>query len=430
MKYQTKILLILSFLLISVFFVNAQTAEELAESNKLERQAYADYKEKKFADFLSNMKRADVLRPNHSRIIYNLAIAYSLNADKENALKNLKRLAEMGLYFQIEKDEDFKSLSEMKSFKMLQKEFAENAKPVNKSQKAFSIPQKDLITEGIAYDAISKRFFISSVRQGKIVAVDENGKVSDFSSAEDGLWSVSGLAIDEKRGTLWATTSAFPQFKDFEKADEGKAAIVKYDLKTGKLLKKYMPSGDTEKHAIGDLKIAKNGDVFATDSISPNIYRIDLSKDKLEIFLKSDWFASLQGLAFTPDEKYLFVADYSKGIFKVDVETKNFTQIIPNSKTTLLGIDGLYFHKGNLIAIQNGVRPNRVIELSLDKNGNNIRGWKILEANHADFMDPTLGVKVGNDFYYIANSQWNLFDRDANLDETNLREPIILKIKL
>jgi WD40 repeat protein len=336
----------------------------------------------------------------------------------------------MGLFFEVEKDEDFKSLFELKDFKNLQKDFAENAKLVNNSQKAFSIPNKDLITEGIAYDAESKRFFVSSIRQRKIVAINKEGKVSDFSSADDDLWSVSGMTVDAKSGILWATTSAFPQMKDFQKEDEGKSAIVKYDLKTGKLLKKYTLSNAPEKHALGDLILSENGDVFATDSLSPNIYRIDSKKDELEIFIKSDRFASLQGLAFSSDEKYLFVADYSKGIFKIDVESKQITQILPNENTTLLGIDGLYFHRGSLVAIQNGVRPHRVIELNLDKNFNKIKSWKTLEANHADFMEPTLGVKVGNDLYYIANSQWNLFDRNNNLDEEKLREPVILRLKL
>lgn len=428
--FRKQLSIILAILMLFAISANAQTAEQLAESNKLERQAIADYKEKNFADFLTNLKRADALRPNHPRIIYNLAIAYSLNKDAKNALENLERLSKMGLVFEVEKDEDFKSLFDLNDFKNLQKDFTENAKAVNKSQKAFSIPNKGLMTEGIAYDAKSKRFFVSSVRQGKIVVVDEDGKVSDFSSADDELWSVSGMTVDAKRRILWATTSAFPQMKDFQKADEGRSAIVKYDLENGKLLKKYVLSNDPEKHVLGDLVLSKNGDIFATDSLSPNIYRIDSKKDELELFIKSDRFASLQGVAFSSDEKYLFAADYSKGIFKIDVESKQITQILPSENVTLLGIDGLYFHRGNLVAIQNGVRPHRVIQLNLNKKFNKIKSWKTLEANHADFMEPTLGVKVGNDFYYIANSQWNLFDRDNNLDEEKLQEPVILLLKL
>lgn len=340
------------FIVINTF---AQTAQEMKLSQQFEQRAIAEYKAKNFPEFLKNITEADKYRPNHSRLIYFLAIAYSLNGDKISALKNLKRLAEMGLFFQFDKNEDLKNLFDLPEFKGILDKTNRNKQPVNKSEKAFSIAQNDLIPEGIAFDARSERFFVSSIHQRKILSVDKNGKVSDFSKESDGLWSVSGMKVDEKRGILWACTTAFPQMRGFEKSLDGKSGIFKYDLKTGKLIKKYLLSNETEKHALGDLTITKNGDVFATDSVSPKIFFIDSKKDKLEGFLESDSFFSLQGLAFSPDEKYLFVADYSKGISKIETNTKKIEQIIPAENVTLLGIDGLYFYKGNLIAIQNGI---------------------------------------------------------------------------
>lgn len=143
-----------------------------------------------------------------------------------------------------------------------------------------------------------RKIFVSSIYKRKIVTIDKDRQVSDFSSDVDGLWSVSGIRVDEKRKILWAATTAFPQMENFQKADDGKSGVFKYDLRTGKLLKKYLLSNEKAKHALGDLIIAKNGDVYASDSVSPNIYRIANGKDELEIFLTSDNFSSLQGLAF------------------------------------------------------------------------------------------------------------------------------------
>ena len=336
----------------------------------------------------------------------------------------------MDLFFDVGKDDDFKSLFDLPRFKKLQSEFALNQKAVNRSQKAFTIPNKDLITEGIAFDPKTKRFFVSSIHKRKIVSIDKNGKVSDFSLESDGLWGVSGMRVDEKRNVLWATTTAFPQMESFQKADDGKSAIFKYDLKTGKLLNKFSLSNEKEKHALGDLIVAKNGDVYASDSVSPNIYRITNNKNELALFLSSDNFSSLQGLAFSPDEKYLFAADYSKGVFRIDLKNKKILQITPDENTNPIAIDGLYFHRGNLIAIQNGFRPNRVARLFLNKDFTQIIKSETLEANHADFNEPTLGVIVGKDFYYIANSQWNLTNENGALTEDKLKEPVILRLKL
>ena len=423
---------ILAAILLLIFAAsnNAQTAIEMRESVKFERQAVEFYKTKDYEKFLENIKRASDLRPNHARLLYNLAVAFSLNNKSDEALKVLERLSAMDLFFAVEKDDDFKSLFDLARFKTIQNEFALNQKAVNKSEKAFTIPQKDLITEGIAYDSTSKRFFVSSIHRRKIVAIDAKGKVSDFSLETDDLWSVSGMRVDEKRKILWVTTTAFPQMQNFQKADDGKSGVFKYDLRSGKLLKKYLLSNADGKHALGDLIVAKNGDVFASDSVSPNIYRIAKEKDELEIFLTSENFASLQGLAFSPDEKTLFAADYSKGIFKISMSDKKISQIAVDANTNPIGIDGIYFHNGNLIAIQNGFRPHRVAKFVLNKEFSAITKSETLEANHADFNEPTLGVKVGNDFYYIANSQWALIGEDGKLVADKLKEPVILRLKL
>lgn len=408
----------------------AQTADEMKKSVEFEQKAISAYKVKDFSNFLVYMLKANDLRPNHPRIIYNLGSAYALNSKPELALKQIQRLVKMGLFYSFEKDEDFISLYQLKKFNILKAKADLNKKPINISQKVFSINQKDLITEGIAFDQTKNRYFISSIHQRKILEIDENNKVSAFSKESDGLWSVLGMKVDEANQILWVCTTAFPQMRGYQKDDDGKSAIFKYDLKTGDLIKKYLLSNETQKHALGDLVINKNGDVFATDSLSPFIYTIDSKKDKIEIFLQNNFFASLQGLTFSPDEKYLFVADYSKGISKINMKTKKITQLLPKSNITVLGIDGLYYFDEDLIAIQNGVNPQRVLRLELNKNYSKISGFKVLESNHPNFNEPTLGLIIDREFYFIANSQWEYVNNKGELNLENLKEPVVLKLKL
>ena len=417
-------------LLLFISSIMAQTPAEMLDSQKSERQAVTDYRAKNFPGFLENMKKASDLRPNHSRLLYNLAIAYTLNGKTSEALNTLEQLARMGLAFQIDKNEDFKPLFELEKFKLIQQQMLSNRQPVNKSKPAFSVNQKDLISEGVAYNPKSKTFYLSSIHQRKILAVSPDGTTKEFSTEADGLWSVSGLRVDEKRQILWVCSSVFPQMKGFKKEDDGKSGIFKYDLKTGKLLKKYLLSNETEKHVLGDLVLNSKGDVFATDSVSPYIYAIDSKQDKLEVFIKSDLFGSLQGAALTPDGKTMFVADYSKGIFKIEMANKKITQLKPAQNVTLLGLDGFYFHNGKLIGIQNGSNPQRVVSFSMNPQATEITGFTILEANHADFNEPTLGVIIGNELFYVANSQWELVNQKGELQNDKLKNPVILKVKL
>ena len=144
--------------------------------------------------------------------------------------------------------------------------------------------------------------------------------------------------------------------------------------------------------------------------------------------MTSDRFASLQGITGGNRPNEIYVADYAKGFFRIDLATKAITQLKPDANVTLLGTDGLYFHTGKLIAIQNGINPNRVAAFTLD--GDRVTATTVLEANHADFLEPTLGYIDGNDLVYIANSQWPLVNEKAELQTEKLRNPLILKLNL
>lgn len=414
-------------LLLSSVIAIAQSADEISRAQAAEQAARKAYGERSYGEFLIQMVAANAARPNHPRLIYNLAAAYALNGDPDNALNSIERLAKMGLAFAVEKDENFKGLVDNERFKAAMAIFATNREPLNKGEVGFSVDDKTLIAESLAFDPKGGSYYVGSIHQRKIVRIDRKGIASDFSKPSDGLWSVLGMRVDAARGFLWACTTAFPQMKGFAPEDKGRAGIFKYELATGRLLKKYiLPSG--ESHALGDLILDKAGNVYATDSVAPVIYRIGAKSDTIEEFLRSTMFASLQGLAFDTNQRNLYLADYSKGIFRVDLSTKHVVQQTPTETITLLGIDGLYFYQGALIAIQNGVVPNRVLRLSLEKD--QIVAQEVIEANHPDFNEPTLGVIVGDSLHFIANSQWPHVNGKAELTMDKLRPTVVLKLSL
>jgi len=124
------------------------------------------------------------------------------------------------------------------------------------------------------------------------------------------------------------------------------------------------------------------------------------------------------------------MADYSTGLFDIDVNTKKVAHLAPLAGATLLGIDGLYFHKGSLIGVQNGVAPQRVVRVSLSKdlaglNDSRYRGKQPgLSRTHA--------WSVGERHLFLhRNSQWPLVDENGKLAaEDKLQDPVVLKIKL
>jgi hypothetical protein len=115
----------------------------------------------------------------------------------------------------------------------------------------------------------------------------------------------------------------------------------------------------------------------------------------------------------------LFVAD-AVGIVKIDLRSGESRDVDPGPRNTLAGADGLYWHKGSLVAIQNGIGSPRVATFKLSKDGNRVTQTQVLE-NHTQFTAlPTTGAIHGSDFYFIANSQIDNLNGNKIMDVTKL----------
>jgi hypothetical protein len=94
------------------------------------------------------------------------------------------------------------------------------------------------------------------------------------------------------------------------------------------------------------------------------------------------------------------------------------------------GIDGLIWADGSLIGIQNGVQPHRVARHRLDPSLERVEEVTVLERGHPNFDEPTLGVRVDADLYYVANSQYRFVGDDGTLVLERLQLPVILRAPL
>jgi sugar lactone lactonase YvrE len=426
--------------LIAVFFVLCLEHTFAQEKNWrfYEQAARTAYKSGNTTDFVSNLEQALALKSNHPRLMYNLAAGYAAKARYSEALGMLKKVAASGMVYPAAKNPSFAVLRDSSAFKAqfakLVQRFEESAKPTNTSTEVFRLTEKGLLTESVAYDPQEKAFYVSSVHKRKIVKIAANATITEFSQPSDKLWSVLGMKVDAKRRKLWVCTTAFPQMQDFDSTLKGRAAVSVYDLTIQKIVHRYYAPNDGQSHAFGDLALnPKTGTVLVSDSDSPTIFMVNEKSDTLQTWLKGDaaTLPSLQGLDFTDDGKTLFVADYSNGIFRVDLAKKTLYNLPAPDSCVVSGTDGLYYFKGNLLGIQNGTNPQRVVRFRLNKAQSRIEGLDILEANHADFEEPTLGVIVGEELYYVANSQWEkVNEKGVSAPEADWKPHVILKRKL
>ena len=363
------------------------------------------------------MLRLRELLDGRADIVYNLASVEALLGNKDAALEALATYSKSGLTFaDPAADADFASIKDAPEFKSIVDRVKAARQPVSSSEPFATLPEKDLISEDIAYAPSSKRFSISSVRHHKILSLDSKGKFADFvPDGQPDIWAILALHVDAKRRVLWATTAAMPESIGYTAAQDGRSALLKYSLDKGTLLKRYdVPTGG--KHVLGDMTVSTAGDVYVSDGYG-EVYWVDHNQDKLEILIGKGVFRSPQTPALSPDERRLFVPDYSRGISIVDLATKQSKLLEHPKELSLGGIDGLYLNGKTMIAVQNGTAPPRLIRMTLDDSLTRVTGWITLEANSPYLGAPTHGVFVEGKFYFIANSGWDRTTNDGKLKE-------------
>jgi hypothetical protein len=420
---------LLIFVLLSIN--STSTATETRSAIEQLRSLQAKLSESHRAnDWRSNLVSANALKELLNEApdsLLEVAQADVKLGDFNAALRELAQFAGMGQSIDlVATSAEFAALVKNPGFAAIQSAMDENHQPISTGSTAFQLSDTSLLAEDMDYDPTSKRFFVTSVREKKIISVDASGVSAEFAKSPDG-WSVLAVKVDASRRLLWATEVALRGFVFAPEPDWGRSAVLCFNLKSGKLLQRVEgPRGS----ALGDMVLMDNGDVIVSDGDGGGVYRLPPKAAVLERLDSGD-FISPQTPAMHPDGKHIFVPDYVRGIGLLDITTRQVRWFSVEKRFALNGVDGLYFVDGKLIAVQNGTSPERVVVFTLDKTLSRIASQMIIERSTNTLGDPTHGVVIGKEFYYIANSGWDAIDDHGNLKPgAKLSMPRIMRAPL
>jgi len=397
------------------------TTPSLAEGRldafrRLRAEGLAAAKAGDMAAAQARVSEAVTTMPSHPGAIMLLARLKAAD-DPAGAVALLARHAAMGLTHNASADPALKALTERPDYAPVAARVAANRKPVGalKPVADFAGP---VLAESVAFDPNTGRLLVSHIHGRRIVAVDRDGAVSDFTAPADDVWGVFGIAIDPKRRILSALTAATPQARGVAAADLGATVLLRIDLDTGKVLARHAPPADATKRQLGDLTVGPDGAVYASNSLGREIWRLEPGAKALDRLVSSPELGSPQGLALTADGKHLLVADYSSGLHVIDLASGAVTPVAIPPDVTLLGVDGLARAGQTLIAVQNGVAPQRLLRLWPTPDGKRLTRVETLAANLPELDEPTSGAMRGDDFVFVARSQWTDFGDDGLKTET------------
>lgn len=363
-------------------------------------------------------------RPRDGVLVLFHALTYVRLGEREKAFELLRTLKGRKLGIIPSRDVGLETIWDDSELQEIRNELAEEEPRTPDAPVAFRLPDPKLIPEGIAYDPDGKRFFIGSIAQRKIVTTDGKGMTRDFSSPEDKLATVLGLTVDAGRGHLYAvSTNGFLE----EAKKERHNSVARYDLKSGRLLDRFTAP---EAQQLNDLALAPDGTLYVTDSLEGSLFRKRPDEATLSRLGDQGVLRGANGIASSPEGR-IYVAT-STGIAQVDPEKGSPTRLPQPDDAVTGGIDGLAWHDGALVGVQNVPNPGRVIRIELGDDGNRITGMAVLQSSHhPDFVIPTTGVMAEGAFFVLGNTYVRNYQPDGSLkNESELKAAAIVKVPL
>jgi len=373
--------------------------------------------------------QAEAMLPNHPRLLFNTACALALSGDTEAALDRLERIAAMQYAVDLETSASMAPLRGQPRFDDVVRAMAAITEPVERSTVAFTVPDPTFLVEGVAHDPATGDLFLSSLYLRRIARVTPEGEMIAFTEPSKDLWSMLGMVVDSENGRLWSITVGGPRMQDAAPDEPVQSALVQFSLRDGSEIARFEAPSEIDGSVLDSLAVGGDGAVYVSDSGAGAIHRLAPGGERLEAMIPPGTFLSTQGLELSADGSILYAADYGRGVAAVNVASGE-VRFLEHDGPCLLGIDGLERHGDDLIAIQNGIQPPRVVRIVLGPGGDSIAAVETLERGHHLYREPTLGTVVGDDLIYVAASQWRSFDADGTLLVDQLVEPTILRLPL
>ncbi|MES2960170.1 MAG: hypothetical protein V4792_18430 [Pseudomonadota bacterium] len=374
-----------------------------AEATPIERQ-------------LQRIRELRLQRPRDGMLVYYEALTLATMGQVEPAVAALRQLEGRRLGLVPSRTAGFDAVWEHADFQAVLRRLMEDEPATAQSPVARRLDDPLLIPEGIAYDGRRKVHYVGSIAQRKIVSINARGQVVNFTSAADRLEAVLGLAVDAARDRLCAiSTNGFELAARQQRRNE----VVCWGLAKGRISERVEVQ---EALQLNDLAFARDGTLYVTDSAAGTLWVLRPGERRLMQVGQPGGMPGANGVAVAPDGTVYVTL--STGIAHVQPLTGHMMRLPQPDDITTGGIDGLYWHEGDLVGVQNVSNPGRVVRITLADDGQRIRGLTVLQSHHHPaFVEPTTGVVVGDVLHVIANSHVAAYQPDGTIRQPEALQP-------
>jgi len=344
--------------------------------------------------------------PDRGAALFLLAGHYAHLGELHKALALLKECIALDEGFDPADSPALQPLKSFPEFRELAEQVERRHLPVHLAQVAFTVPEKDLFPEGLAVDWQKHVFYMGSMHRKKIIRITEAGEISDFVKPDlYGLMPVGGIKVEPADHSVWAAT---------DPGENNRSELLHFDAH-GNLLERYSAPGPGP-HDLNDLVLRHETEIYMSDTSAHKAYRFDRTSHAFTPLTFPRLILYPNGITVSGDGNLLYVADIL-GVICFNLRNNSAHEVDPGKGNTLAGIDGLYWYKDGLLAVQYGTGSYRVMRWRLSLDGQHVTSTEILEYRTPLVSFPTTGAIAGENFYFVSNTGI------ANLKDDKIIDP-------
>ncbi|HYG48765.1 MAG TPA: hypothetical protein VD846_12605 [Allosphingosinicella sp.] len=371
----------------------------LAKFQLHNREARAARERSDHAAYLRHVRVVQSLLPGNASVRYSLARAYALNGHRDSAVAELATLARQGFAYRVLEEPAFAGMAGQEAFRKVAAELLANG-PGEGAARLESLKLPDEMRgEAITWSPASRSFLLGG--EGGVHSLAPDGG----SSRLLGRWDAQVLGIRAD-----PATATFLTCVNHEEA--GTSQVARHRLSDGALLATYpLPAAGA---LCNDIALLPDGGFAVTDSNNSLVFRLEGGRLAPLSFSRPIFLPN--GIAADPASGRLFVAD-ANGILVHDIAAGASWHLEPEA-TSIAGIDGMIWHKGALVGVQNQTIPARLLRIRPDSAARRAEVAVLL-------ADPAVGNSAT-----VAAMDDEAFVYSRSRDEGAQDQPRLLRVRL
>ena len=265
-------------------------------------------------------------------------------------------------------------------------------KGVFRGEEAIRLTGSSLDAVGLAYDSVSRRFVVGDRRLNRLIVADLIYKhINDLiGPGSGGFGTLTALEIDGRRGDLWVTSAG----------DEGKAAIHKLQLVSGRVLGRVDVADDSLPAKLTDIAMSDGGAVLLLDAIGSRLLTLSSSGQGFSRVIPLGVPAP-SSIAAAGTSVYV---THDDGLSAIDLKSGTVSVVKGGKGVQLTGLRRIRWHRGALVAILDDGKDKgaRLVRIRLGRSPSVASRVDVLDDAEAEAG--SILTIAGGDAYYLARA--------------------------